>query len=156
MLALLSGKRVALLVAALAVVSLSSGGCESPRARPTAAGPPLPATSVAVASPVTDALVPSDSVVRVVVGASGLLQAVEYFLVRPAVRDTLGWDRQEFTQPQDSVRVVFQVPIPDLITGAQLEIRAVAENVIGERELSEPVYVLVIECDLYPFACADL
>lgn len=156
MLALLSGKRVALPVAALAVVSVSSGGCESPRSRPTAAGSPLPATSVAVASPVTEALVPSDSVVRVVVGATGLLQAVEYFLVRSAVRDTLGWDRQEFTQPQDSVRVVFQVPIPDLKTGTQLEIRAVAENVIGERELSAPVYVLVIECDLYPLACAGL
>ncbi len=155
MLSLLSGRRVAPLGCALAVIGLS-GGCETSRERPTAVGEDLPATSVAVASPVTQELVPSDSVVRVVVGATGFLQAVEYYLVRSAVRDTVGWDRREFTEPQDSVQVVFDVTIPEFRTGTQLEIRAVAENVIGERALSEPVYVMVIECDLYPIACSQL
>lgn len=150
-----SGRRVGVLGCAVAVVSLN-GGCETSRERPTAVAGDLPPTSVAVASPATQAIVPSDSVVQVVVGARGFLQAVEYSLVRLAVRDTVGWDRQEFTEPQDSVRVVFYATIPSFKTGTQLEIRAVAENVIGERELSEPVYVIVIECDVYPLACTNL
>ncbi len=146
--------RCSLPLAAIGV--LASAGCETSRDRPTGLGKPLPATFVAVVSPLKEASVAADSTHIVVIEASGLITAVEFFLARVNSSDTLALGRIEFSEPEEIVQVDFDVRMPRFETGTHLEIRGIAEDLIGRRHVSEPVVVFVIECEVFPLACRDL
>lgn len=137
----------------LAAAVLGQAGCDSSRDRPTGLGSPLPPTSVTVVEPQTNKMVPADSIETIVIQATGSLVAVEFFLKRSSLPDTLARDRRDFGRTQESIEVEFDVRIPDLVTGTHLVIRGVAEDLAGELHFSEPVVVQVIECDLFPTAC---
>ncbi|UCF19695.1 MAG: hypothetical protein JSU87_17555 [Gemmatimonadota bacterium] len=133
-------------------LSVGLAACESPRGRPF--GLEVAAeTFVAVRSPEPDALIAADSSARVVVEARGAVKAVEYVVVRATLPDTLALGRRQFEAIMDSVVVVFAARIPQLETGIGLEIRGVAEDALGVRVLSEPIYAIAIECDRFPYAC---
>jgi hypothetical protein len=136
-----------------ALGALALAGCDSPRERPTGLSAPLPATTVTVLKPETDDVVPSDSTAIVVIEAQGLVTAVELLLVRNALPDTLARERREFGEPVELAQEQFEVRIPAFVTGVHLEIRGVAEDAIGQRHFSKPVFVVVIECDVFPLAC---
>lgn len=135
--------------------TLLATGCDTTRDRPFGVQGTAPPTDVVVVSPTTDAVVPSDSVAQVVVRASGALHALELTLVRVALPDTFARQRLDFDPPRAEVETTFELEIPDLETGTHLEIRAAAEDGDGGRHLSEPVVVLVIECDRFPIACGS-
>ncbi len=139
----------------VATSTLLATACDTTRDRPFGVQGAAPATDVVVVSPTTDAVVPSDSVAPVVVRASGSLHALELFLVRVALPDTFATQRLDFDPPRPEVEATFELAIPDLETGVHLEIRAAAEDGEGTRHLSEPVVVLVIECDRFPIACGS-
>lgn len=139
-----------------AIGVLAPAGCETSRDRPTGFGQPLPATFVAVVAPPKEASVAADSTHTVVIEASGLITAVEFFLARVNSSDTLALGRTEFTEPEEIVQVDFEVRIPRFETGTHLQFRGIAEDLIGQRHVSEPVVVFVIECDVFPLACGDL
>lgn len=141
---------------ALAAVLFWAVACSVDRDRPTGLELNVPQTEVEVAEPQDDQLVPADSVIDVLVRARGLLQAVELILRRGANRDTLARERRDLTEPEEVVETGFEVRVPDVETGVQLELVGVAENVLGERRDSEPIQVVVIECDEFTVACRDL
>lgn len=129
-------------------------GCDSPRERPTAFSGPPPSTAVSVIAPIAEAVVPADSEAVVIVEASGSVQAVEFFMKRVALPDTLATERRMFDTAVDQVQVTFSVRIPgNLMPGVSLEIRGVADNETGERFVSEPVFVRVFDCQDFPQAC---
>jgi hypothetical protein len=140
--------------AAIGVLALA--GCETSRDRPTGLGQPLPTTYVAVVAPPKETAVAVDSTHTVVVEASGLITAVEFFLARANSSDTLALGRTEFSEPEEIVQVDFEVKIPWFETGTHLQFRGIAEDLIGQRHVSEPVVVMVIECDIFPLACSDI
>jgi hypothetical protein len=80
---------------------------------------------------------------------------VETVVTGAASWDTLLWQRAEFEEPREDVEESFDVRIPKLETGAHLQIRGIAEDVLGERHVSQPVVVMVIDCEVYPIACRD-
>lgn len=136
---------------------LSLGACDTARERPTSPAPPVPATIINVIAPQPQQLVPLDSTAFVVVQAQGLLQAVEVVLTAHTLPDTLGFERRAFETPQETVELTFSFLIPDrVLSGTQVRVQAVAEDLAGSRHLSEPVVVVAIDCDLFVIACADL
>lgn len=144
-------KRATTAAAACAILIL---GCDTQRDRPTGPVAALPSTNVAVIAPQRDAVVGADSVVDVVVSARGAIDAVEYFATRIGLPDTVGKERRDFDPGREAVEVTFQFRVPGrLPTGVNLEIRGVAEDALGERYVSEPTSVIVIDCDQFPFAC---
>lgn len=138
------------------VVVLGLWGCSVDRDRPTGLELNVPETRVEVTRPETEDLVPADSIVPVLVRASGLIQAVELVMRRGATRDTILRERQVLDEAQDLVETVFEIQIPGLETGAQLELLGTAENVLGERRDSPVVIVIVIDCEVFSVACAGL
>ncbi len=130
-------------------------GCDASRDRPTGLTAPPPATNVSVLAPEHEATVKADSVAFIVVQATGLITAVEFVLTGTASSDTLAWQRVEFNEPQETVEEVFEVRVPGLETGSHLQIRGVAEDLAGQRHVSRPVVVIVIDCEVYPIACRD-
>jgi hypothetical protein len=107
-----------------------------------------------VIAPLAEAIVPADSEAVVIVEASGSVQAVEFFMKRVALPDTLATERRMFATAVDEVQVTFSVRIPgNLISGVSLEIRGVADNETGERFVSDPVFVRVFDCSAFPQAC---
>lgn len=142
----------ALLLAA--AVGLGVAACEKSRERPTGLNVPVPATQVRVVKPENREFLFSDSSAVIEVEAIGLLQAVGFHIIRSTpVIDTLVSGRREFTPPVEIAEEQFIVRLPALVSGTTLEIRAVAENLIGERAVSAPVSVSVINCDSEPFRC---
>lgn len=106
--------------------------------------------------PETDDLVPADSLVTVEVVATGLLQSVGFVLLTRARGDTLDQALEQLDQPLEAVRVVFETQIPNFPTGTTLELVGLADNVEGDRTLSDPVFVQVIECSPLVIACKQL
>ncbi len=148
------GRPFELSIAAAGLLLLAA--CDTARDRPTGVSRPLPATTIAVTAPRSQQLVPADSTTIVVVEGQGLIQAVDVVLTRNTFPDTLAVDRQVFDTPLETFELVFEIRVPKLQTGAQIQVRAVAEDIAGGRHLSEPVVVVVIECDVFPTTCADL
>ncbi len=135
----------------------SLSACETARDRPTGLTQPLPTTTIAVVAPRSQQFVPADSTAIVVVEGSGLIQAVEVVLTLNTLPDTLAIEREAFDTPRETVELVFGIHIPGrLRTGAELQVQAVAEDIVGDRHLSVPVVVVVIECDVFPVTCANL
>ncbi|MGD8866051.1 MAG: hypothetical protein PVI01_00430 [Gemmatimonadales bacterium] len=130
--------------------------CDAERDRPTGLSTPPPTTDVSVLAPEQEAAVKADSATFIVIQATGLIAAVEVVMSGAAARDTLLWRRASFGEPRDSVREAFDVKIPKLETGSHLQIRGVAEDAAGQRHVSQPVVVIVIDCDDFPIACRDL
>ena len=130
--------------------------CDSSRDRPTGLTEPPPPTNVSVLAPEHQASVKADSTDFVVVQATGLITALEFVLTGAASSDTLAWQRVEFPEPQESVQEAFGVRIPGLETGSHLQIRGVAEDLAGQRHVSQTVVVVVIDCEVFPIACRDL
>jgi hypothetical protein len=60
-----------------------------------------------------------------------------------------------FSEPEEVVQVDFEVRIPRFETGTHLQFRGIAEDLIGQRHVSEAVVVMVIECDVFPLACRE-
>jgi hypothetical protein len=140
--------------ALVAILGASLAGCESSRERPVGpGGQTLPPTSVTIVRPITEDVVAADSLATVVIEASGLLRAMELVLTRRPQQDTLAWDRVDFGDALEFVYDSFEVRIPHLETGIHLEMRAVAEDVIGGLHESEAVVVIVIDCEEFPLAC---
>ncbi len=137
------------------LVCVCLAACESPRGRPVGFGVQAE-TFVAVRSPEPDALVAADSSLQIVVEALGDVRAVEYSIVRAALPETLALGRRLFEVSLDSVVVVFVARMPQLETGTGLELRGAAEDALGGRVLSEPIYAIAIECDQFPRACENL
>ena len=131
------------------------GGCDASRDRPTGLTGPPPATNVSVLAPEHQTSVKADSAAFIVVEATGLITAVECVLTGAASSDTLAWKRMEFAEPQETVQEVFEVRIPGLETGSHLQILGVAEDLVGQRHVSRPVVVMVIDCEVFPIACRD-
>lgn len=129
--------------------------CDSPRDRPTGLAGPLPATSVEVVEPENDQIIPSDSLTLVVVEAAGSIQAIDLVVKRVSRPDTILKRLTRFETLQPSVRVEIEFDVPHLLTGVHLEIRAVAVDAIGDRHESAPVFVQIIECDVFPLACRE-
>ena len=136
--------------------TLILAACDASRDRPTGLTAPAPPTSVSVLRPEHEAAVKADSADFVVVQASGLITALEFVLTGVASSDTLAWQRVEFEEPQEAVEEAFEVRIPRLETGSHLQIRGVAEDVVGQRHVSRVVVVIVIDCEVFPIACTDL
>lgn len=130
--------------------------CDAERDRPTGLTGPPPTTDVSVLAPEHEASVKADSATFIVIQATGLVTAVEVVVTGAAARDTLLRRRASFGEPRDSVQESFDVRIPKLETGSHLQIRGVAEDAIGQRHVSQPVVVIVIDCDDFPIACRDL
>jgi hypothetical protein len=131
--------------------------CQGSRDRPTGLDGEIPETTVLIVSPANDTQLPSDSVSTVALEASGLLQAVEVLVIRRApVVDTIFNDRMEFEGPRSFVEEAFTVTLPSLVTGTPIEIRGVAENVLGARRFSKPVFVTAVECDIFPVTCSNI
>ncbi len=145
-----SGEVVTLIVAAV-----SAAACDPARDRPTGLTAPLPPTTVSVVAPQSQQAVPADSITVVQVKAEGLLQAVELVVTKNAQPDTVAFERRDFASPQESVDLFFDIRVPSE-NGTQLEFRAIAEDVAGGRHSSVPVFVVVIDCDVFPVACTDL
>lgn len=144
-------------LAALAAGALCLDACDTPRERPTGLTAPVPATTIIVMAPRQQQLVPLDSTAFVVVQAQGLLQAVEVALTVNSFPDTLGFERQAFETPQESVELIFSFLIPGrLLSGTQVRVQGVAVDLAGRRHLSDPVVVVAIDCDEFIIACADL
>ena len=137
-----------------ALIGLGASGCDDSRERPTGVEEfGLPTVTVSVTEPVRESVLPSDSTSLVVIEAIGEVRAVEYFVKVVSQPDTIARARREFQETLVSVEVVFGFRIPALPTGTALEVRGVAEDAQAVRHLSEPVFVTVIECDLFPQAC---
>lgn len=132
------------------------GACDTVRDRPTGLNMPTPATDVTVLAPEHEASVKADSAAFIVVEATGLITALEVVVTGTAASDTLARQREQFNEPRESVEESFQVRIPKLETGSHLQIRGVAEDFVGQRHVSQPVVVIVIDCEVYPIACRDL
>ena len=130
--------------------------CDAERDRPSGLTAPPPPTNVNVLAPEDEASVKADSTAFVVVEATGLITALEFVLTGAASSDTLAWQRVEFPEPQESVQEAFEVTIPRLETGSHLQIRGVAEDLAGQRHVSQTVVVVVIDCEVFPIACRDL
>lgn len=130
--------------------------CDAERDRPTGLSAPPPTTDVSVLSPEQEAAVKADSATFIVIKATGLITAVEVVVTGAAARDTLLWRRASFEEPRDTVQEAFDVKVPKLETGSHLQIRGVAEDVVGQRHVSQPVVVIVIDCDVFPIACRDI
>lgn len=138
----------------LGLVVLSA--CNAERDRPTGLSMPPPPTNVNVLAPEHEASVKADSAAFIVVEATGLITALEVVITGVAISDTLAWQREEFNEARDSVEESFEVRIPKLETGSHLQIRGVAEDLLGQRHVSEPVIVIVIDCEVFPIACRDV
>lgn len=138
------------------LAALAWAGCDGSRERPTGLGRPLPPTTVEVVQPPSESLVPVDSVIAVVVEATGLVTALEIVLTHAASRDTLALDRSVLDQPEENAQGIFELTVPRFETGTHLQFRAVAEDLVGGRHESRPVIVSVIECDVFPLACGSL
>jgi hypothetical protein len=137
-----------------ALIGLGATGCADSRARPTGVeefGPPT--VTVSVTEPDRESVMPSDSTSLVVIEAIGEVRAIGYFIKVVSELDTVARARREFQETLVFVEAEFGVRIPALPTGAALEVRGVAEDAQAVRHLSEPVFVTVIECDLFPQAC---
>lgn len=132
------------------------GACDAERDRPTGLSIPAPPTDVNVLAPEHEASVKADSAAFIVVEATGLITALEVVVTGAASSDTLAWQREEFEEARDSVEEAFEVRIPKLETGSHLQIRGVAEDLLGQRHVSQPVIVIVIDCEVFPIACRDL
>jgi hypothetical protein len=142
------------LLASLCWVVLAA--CDASRDRPTGLSAPPPATNVSVLAPEHETSVKADSADFVVVQATGMITAVEFVITGAASSDTLAWQRVEFVEPQEAVQEAFEVRIPRLETGSHLQIRGVAEDLVGQRHVSRTVVVIVIDCEVFPIACRDL
>ena len=140
----------------LASAALALAGCDSPRDRPT--GPTLVPTveSVVILTPQTGDLVAADSIRRVTVQARGRLTAVELILVRSSAPDTFAREQRSVGNVRDVAEVSFDIRFPNLITGTNLSLYAAALDREGELFFSEPVVVLVVECDQFPDDCREL
>ncbi len=136
--------------------ALAAFGCNAERQRPTGLASSVPETQVEIAAPPADGIVPRDSTTIVLVRASGLLQGVGFAILGIAQRDTLVRGFEELEEPMEVAEVAFEVEVPAFPTGTNLELRGIAENVIGERTFSESVFVVVIDCTRFVFACQDL
>lgn len=143
-----------LILASLLWVAFAA--CDAERDRPTGLSAPPPTTDVIVLAPEQEAAVKADSTAFIVIKATGLITAVEVVVTGAAARDTVLWRRASFGEPRDSVEKAFDVKVPKLETGSHLQIRGVAEDVVGQRHVSQPVVVIVIDCDVFPIACRDL
>lgn len=138
-----------------AILSASLAGCEPSRERPVGpGGQTLPPTSVTIVRPVSEDVVEADSLATVVIEASGLLSAMELTVTQRPQQDTLVWDRINFGEVLEFVYDSFQVRIPHLATGIHVEMRAAAEDVIGDLHRSESVVVIVIDCEEFPLGCS--
>jgi hypothetical protein len=147
-----SPRFIRLLLAVLPGLVLAA--CDPSRDRPTGLDEPFAAAvTVRVTEPVRDAVIPSDSPQVVVVEAQGSVQAVGYTVVLLNSTDTIAQTLREFDETLEIVEVTFGLQVPNLQTGEHLEFRGVAEGAAGRRFLSEPVFAIVIECDLFPQAC---
>jgi hypothetical protein len=145
-----------LTLVASALGASAVAACDSSRDRPTGLGRPVPPTTVAVVQPASEELMPVDSTRTILVEADGLLVAVELYVTRRSIADTIVRERRDFATEQSTVEEAFDFLVPRLLTGTHLEISAVAEDIIGQRYRSEPVFVQVIDCDQFPLACGGI
>ncbi len=129
-------------------------GCDDSRERPTGLDIPVPPTEVSVRSPLSNAVLFSDSSAVIEIEALGLIQAVEFIMisVNPVV-DTVATGRRVYEPPEEFVQEQFVVQLPTLISGSSVQIRGFAENLIGQRTEAEIVPVTVVDCDIEPFRC---
>jgi hypothetical protein len=140
-------------ILATSLCTFASIACDSNRDRPTGLGRPVPPTTVTVVWPRDGVLVPADSVRLVVVEAEGSVTALELYLSRPTISDTVIKERRVFSVERLTLEEEFSIRIPQFRSGTRLEIRAAVEDVIGFRHLSQPVTVEVIECNQFTIAC---
>lgn len=143
------------IILALLAAGLALGAtCDESRERPTGLGTTVPPTTVAVLAPQSNAVLFADSSAVTQVRAEGLLQAVEFIAVsvNPII-DTIAQGRREYDPPIEFVEQEFSFTVPSLISGSSVEIRAIAENLIGQRTSSSSIPVTVVDCDVEPFRC---
>ena len=140
---------------ALIAAGFSLGArCDESRERPTGLNIPVPPTEVTVRSPQPNAVLFADSSAVIEIEALGLIQAVGFIVmsVNPII-DTVATRRRDFEPPVEVVDEQFVIQLPTLVSGTSLEIRAFAENLIGQRTSSETVGVFLVDCDVEPFRC---
>ena len=109
-----------------------------------------------ILSPQTGDLVAADSIRRVTVEARGRLTAIELILVRSSAPDTFFRDQRSVGNVLDVAEVSFDIHFPNLATGTNLSLYAAALDREEELVFSEPVVVLVVDCDQFPDDCRDL
>jgi hypothetical protein len=112
-------------------------------------------SSIEVIAPAPESTVPSDDQFVAAVEAFGRIAALEVVVKRVALADTLFQERRTYDPPEIELALSFDIPVPDLVTGVYLEVFGVVEDHRGERILSVPVFVMVVECDLFPDACGE-
>lgn len=132
---------------------ISATACDTQRDRPLGPEGISPQTSVLVRAPRANQAVGADSVIDVVIDASGSIRAVEFFATRVSLPDTVGRERRSLEQPLSQVEVRFRLHVPPLATGINLAIRGVAEDLSGQLHVSEPTFVVVIDCEEFPLSC---
>ena len=135
---------------------IALAACDASRDRPTGLSGPPPVTSVIVLAPEHEAAVKADSAAFIVIQATGMVTAVEFVLTWTVSSATIDAQRVEFDVAQEEVEETFEVRIPALETGSYLRIQGVAEDFIGQRHLSQPVVVVVVDCEMSPLACREL
>ena len=133
--------------------ALGATACDSQRDRPLGPEEPPVPTSVLVRAPRANQAVGADSMIDVVIDATGSIRAVEFFAKRVSLPDTVGRERRVLEQPESQVEVRFRLHVPPLATGINLAIQGVAEDLAGELHLSEPTFVVVIDCEEFPLNC---
>jgi hypothetical protein len=131
-------------------------GCGSPRDRPTGPVDVSTVESVTILTPRTGDLVAADSIRRVTVEARGRLSAVELILIRTTAPDTFFREQRSVGNILDVAEVSFDIRFPNLETGANLSLYAAALDRDEELVFSEPVVVLVVDCNQFPDDCRDL
>lgn len=87
-------------------------------------------------------------------GLAGPLPSTSVEVVEPE-NDEILKKLTRFETLQPSVHLEIEFDVPHLLTGVHLEIRAVAIDAIGDRHQSAPVFVQIIECDVFPLACRE-
>lgn len=128
--------------------------CDEARDRPTGLNVDVPESQVRVLEPSSNATLFTDSLTTVSVEAIGLLQAVEFVAVSTApVLDTLAVDRREYEPPIEFTEAQFVFTMPSLVSGSSVEIRGIAEDLLGARRTSSPVKVTIVDCDVEPSRC---
>ncbi len=140
----------------LSTVGAALAGCDSPRDRPTGPTPDPAVESVVIVEPKTGDLVAADSIRRVTVQALGRLRAIELIVVRTSAPDTFYRELRSVGNVLDVAEASFDVRFPDLITGTNLSLQAAAQDPDGLLTFSQPVVVMMVECDLFPDDCASL
>lgn len=144
--------RAAVIALFLAAV-VGATACDTQRDRPLGPEQPVAPTSVLVRAPLANQAVGADSTIDVVIGATGSIRAVEFFATRVSLPDTVGRERRILEQAVSQVEVRFRLHVPPLATGINLAIHGVAEDLSGELHLSEPTFVVVIDCEQFPLSC---